>query len=106
MKPIGLAQSDQLAIPGVDGRLPDGLALRVQVPGDVAVDKLGEVLLALDRESGAAAAGNVVALNAHIVQFRGLAGEVNGEGIALQVRARQVALGELLARSSPSSRWR
>jgi hypothetical protein len=71
--------------------------LRVHVPGDVAVDKLGEVLLTLDREAGAAAAGNVVPLRAHIVAFHGLAVVVSGEG-TLRVRAWQVALRELLTR--------
>jgi hypothetical protein len=46
---------------------PDGLPLRAQILGDVVVDEFGEVLLALDREAGAAAARGIVALNSDIV---------------------------------------
>jgi hypothetical protein len=59
-----------LSIPSVCGRDPDGLALRVDVPAGAAVDHLDELLLALHREARAAAAGNVVALNARIFRFR------------------------------------
>src|SRR5207247_9331898 len=61
-------------------------------------DKLLKALLALDWKAGAAATQWLVSLNAHVFGFGGLAGEVNSRGIALQVRAIQVALGELLAR--------
>jgi hypothetical protein len=97
---------EQLTIPGLQRGLPDRLALRVQVPADVAVGKLSKVLLALDREAGTASAGNVVPLNAHIVVFRRLAIVVNGADPALQVGARQVALGELLARIAHPPRGR
>ena len=72
-------------------QLPDGLPLRVQILGDIVVDELGKVLLALDREAGAAAARDIVALNADIVCLRRLAVEVNAVDVAL-VRTRQVAL--------------
>src|SRR5262249_23018380 len=56
----------ELPIACVEFRDPDRLALRIQVPGGVAVDELGKALLALDREAGAAAARDVVALNADV----------------------------------------
>jgi hypothetical protein len=84
-----------LAIRGDIRGLRYGLALRVQIPGVVAADQLSSALLALDRNS-AAAAGRVIPLNANIVYFQGLAAEVSRERPALQVRAWEIALGELL----------
>src|SRR5439155_26600363 len=87
----------QLAIsrvPRVDG---SSLALRVHVPAGGAVDEFLEGLLALHRKARAAATTNIVPLNAGVFPFGGLAAEVNGFSIGLQVRPRQIALGELLA---------
>src|SRR5262249_3907922 len=58
---------------------------------------LGEALLALHRKACAATASNVVSLDAHILEFVGLAAVVRRVGPALQIRARQIALGELLS---------
>src|SRR5262249_28359180 len=91
----------ELAIPGVGGQGPDRLALRVDVPGGAAVDHLSKFLLTLHREAGAATAGNIIPLNAHIFRFRRLAAEVHDADVALQVRAWQVALSELLTRVTP-----
>src|SRR5205814_9417024 len=88
----------ELAIRGVPRVDRSGLALRVHVPAGVAVDELLEAYLALDREAGAAATRIVVSLNARVLPFGGLAAEVGGEDKVLDVRARQVALGELLTR--------
>src|SRR5207302_390045 len=88
----------ELAIAGVPRQNGSGLALRVHVPAEVAGGTLVEVLLALDRKSCATAAERIVPLHAHVLPFGGLAAEVSREGKALQVRAVQVALGELLAR--------
>jgi hypothetical protein len=62
-------------------QLRDGLPLRVQILGDVVVDELGEVLLTLDREAGAAAARGIVAPI-----------EADAVDVALQVRTRQFGL--------------
>src|SRR6516225_3710928 len=66
-----IGPEQKLPIPSDVGRLPSGLTLGIQVPGDVTVDKLLEARLALDREAGAAATGRVVPLNAHIVRYCG-----------------------------------
>src|SRR5262249_39430164 len=73
------------------------LALRIHVPAEAVVDKLLEGHLALDGETCSAAARGIVPLNARVLPTGRLAGEVNGFGVVLRVRARQVALGELLA---------
>jgi len=88
---------DELAITGVNCGLPDGLALRVYVPGDVAAYKLLKALLPLDRESGAATAGGIIALDTDLFGLPRLAVVVTRGDIALEVRTRQVAPGELLA---------
>src|SRR6516225_1769035 len=71
----------ELTIPGDVRRLSNRLTLCIQVPRCVAVDELSGRMLALDRNSAAAARG-VVPLNTHIVPFLGLASEVCGDGIA------------------------
>src|SRR5262249_56612053 len=82
-----------------------GLALRVHVPAKRTVDTFVKGHFALHREAAAAAARRVVALNARVGPLGGLAGEVDGLRIGLQIRARQVATcwcpyarGELLPR--------
>src|SRR5262249_7003762 len=85
------------AVPWVDR---GGLALRIHVPAETVVDELLEPLFALDRKACSAAAYWIVSLNARVLPARGVAAEINVFAIALQVRARQVALGELLARIS------
>ena len=80
MKPTGLVQIVSWRSPASTADCLTGWPCAFRFQRDVAVDKLREVLLALDREAGAAAARNVIPLNAHIIRFRGLAAEVGGEG--------------------------
>jgi hypothetical protein len=81
-----------------------GLVLRVHGPGEIAVDEFRDRLLALHRESSAAAAGHVISLYAHKRRLGRLAAEVDRVVIVLRVGARQVALGELLPRvADPAS---
>src|SRR5205807_1017603 len=77
-------------LPNLGGtRLRIGLALRIQVPGIVAADKICGAHLALERNE-AAAATHVVALNAHVLLFRGFAAVVDGREITLEVRSRPI----------------
>jgi len=78
-------------------RIGTGWPCGFEVPAEIAGDKLRKAHLTPHREPGAAAAYRLVALDTHILRFGGLAGEVFGEVIALQVRPRQVSRGELLA---------
>src|SRR6266481_7322593 len=96
--PIWVEPESELAIRGVPRLNWNGLPLRIEVPAEIAGDKLRKARLTPHREPGAAATYRLVALDAHILRFGGLAGEVCGEVIALQVRPRQVSRGELLAR--------
>ena len=66
------------------------LALRVQVPGVIAVDECRPPLLAVDGKAGAAAARRVVTLHTHHLFFGGLAAVIDGLRIALHVHARPI----------------
>jgi hypothetical protein len=86
------AERDQ-ELPILGGtRLRIGLALRVQVPGVVAVDEVRGAHLALKRHE-AAAARRVVALNSDMLLFRGFAGVVDGRDITLEVSSRPIRAG-------------
>src|SRR5260370_38358886 len=95
----------ELAIRRVPRLNWNGLPLRIEVPAEIAGEKLRKARLTPHREPGAAATYRLVALDAHILRFGGLAGEVCGEVVPLQVRQRQGSLSELLSRvAHPSVR--